>query len=119
MRGCVAQKAVIPSWTDEPSDVARLAQFFPAATAIRVPVQVCRVDGQSDAGEQTVIEFGTPCEVLFAAKLPLEFGDRIRLVNGEGLLEAEAEVVAVQYHQGKTVVAARFSGPVTNWVIRK
>lgn len=117
MRGHVAQKAVIPSWTGEQSDVARLAEFFPAATAIRVPIQVCRVEGQD--AEQTVIEFGTPREVLFATKLPLEFGDRIRLVNAEGLLEAEGEVVAVQYHQGKTAVAARFIGPVANWVIRK
>ena len=119
MRGPVAQKAVIPSWTGEQSDVAKLAQFFPAATAIRVPVQLCRVDGHEDLEEHTVIEFGTPREVLFAAKQPLEFGDRIRLVNAEGLLEAEAEVVAVQYHQGKTAVAARFTGPVANWVIRK
>ncbi len=115
----MAQKAVITAWAEERSDVARLAKFFPAATAIRVPVQVCRVDSQQDAEEQTVLEFGTSCEVLFAAKLPLEFGDRIRLVNAEGLLEAEAEVVAVQYHQGKTAVAARFTGAVANWVIRK
>ena len=115
----MAQKAVIPSWTDEASDVAKLAQFFPSATAIRVPVEVCRVGDERDLQEQTVIEFGTSREVVFAAQLPLEFGDRIRLVNAEGLLEAEAEVVAVQYHQGKTAVAARFTGPVANWVIRK
>lgn len=115
----MAQKAIIPSWAGEQSDVAKLAEFFPAATAIRVPVQVGRVGDEHGAEEQTVIEFGTPREVLFAAKLPLEFGDRLRLVNAEGLLEAEAEVVAVQYHQGKTAVAARFTGPVANWVIRK
>ncbi len=115
----MAQEAVIPSWAGTQSDVAKLAEFFPAATAIRVPVQVSRVGGQPEVEEETVIEFGTPREVLFAARLPLEFGDRIRLLNAEGLLEAEAEVVAVQYHQGKTAVAARFTGPVANWVIRK
>lgn len=114
----MAHKAVIPSWTGPQSDVARLAQFFPAATAIRIPVEVSRV-AEDGGAERTVIEFGTAREVLFAAQLPLEFGDRIRLVNAEGLLEAEAEVVAVQYHQGKTTVAARFTGPVANWVIRK
>lgn len=114
----MAQKAVMPSWTGTQSDVAKLAEFFPAATAIRVPVQVSRADGQPGE-EETVLEFGTPREVLFAARLPLEFGDRIRLLNAEGLLEAEAEIVAVQYHQGKTAVAARFTGPVANWVIRK
>lgn len=115
----MAQKAVIPSWTGEKSDVAKLAEFFPAATAVRVPVQIRRIEERGTAEEQTVIEFGTPREVLFSAKLPLEFGDRVHLVNSEGLLEAEAEVVAVQYHQGRTAVAARFTGPVANWVIRK
>ncbi len=118
--GSVAHKAVIASWSGEGSDVAKLAQFFPAATAVRIPVRVSRQDGHGEAGaEETMIEFGTPSEVLFSARLPLEFGDRIRLVNGEGLLEAEASVVAVQYHQGKTAVAARFTGPAANWVIRK
>ena len=118
--GSVAQKAVIASWSSEGSDVAKLAQFFPAATAVRIPVRVSRLDGPDEpAVEDTVIEFGTPSEVLFSARLPLEFGDRIRLVNGEGLLEAEASVVAVQYHQGKTAVAARFTGPAAHWVIRK
>lgn len=115
----MAHKAVIPSWTGQQTDVARLAEFFPAATAIRVPVRVCRVEDRHPSEEETVIEYGTPREVLFAAKSPLEFGDRIRLVNMEGLLDAEAEVVAVQSHEGKTAVAARFLGPVANWVIRK
>jgi hypothetical protein len=116
----VAEKAVIASWSGEESDVSKLAQFFPAATAVRIPVRVSRLDGHGEATvEETVIEFGTPSEVLFSARLPLEFGDRIRLVNAEGLLEADAAVVAVQYHQGKTAVAARFTGPVANWVIRK
>jgi len=116
----VVQKAVIAPWSGEESDVSKLAQFFPAATAVRIPVRVSRLDGHGEAAvEETVIEFGTPSEVLFSARLPLEFGDRIRLVNAEGLLEADAAVVAVQYHQGKTAVAARFTGPVANWVIRK
>ncbi len=119
MRGHVGHKAVILPWSSERSEVAKLAEFFPAATAIRVPVAVSRLDAQKDAEEHTVLEFGTPREVLFAARVPLEFGDRVRLVNAEGLLDAEAEVVAVQYHQGKTAVAARFTGPVANWVIRK
>jgi hypothetical protein len=116
----VAHKAVIASWAAEESGVAKLALYFPSATAVRVPVCVSRINEHGeDLQEETVIEYGTPCEVLFAANLPLEFGDRLRLHNSDGLLEAEAVVVAVLYHESKTAVAARFSGPVANWVIRK
>jgi len=115
----VAHKAVTAPWSGEASDVAKLAQFFPSATAVRVPVRVVRLDAQGgSASEHTLIEFGTAREVLFSATLPLEFGDRIRLENADGLLDAEAAVVAVQYHQGRTAVAARFTGPAGNWVIR-
>lgn len=118
--GDMGHKAVVEPWTAaKESDVAKLAQFFPSATAVRVAVRVVRLDARGDTtAEDTVIEFGTAREVLFSASLPLEFGDHIRLVNGDGLLDAEAAVVAVQYHQGRTAVAARFSGPVANWVIR-
>lgn len=116
----MAHKAVMAPSTDEAADVAKLAQFFPAATAVRVPVKIIRLNAHGDtATEDTVIEFGTAREVLFSANLPLEFGDRVRLENADGLLDAEAAVVAVQYHQGRTAVAARFVGPVGNWVIRK
>jgi len=115
----VAHKAAIASWAAEESGVAKLAQFFPAATGVRVPVRVSRVDAHGESSwEETVIEFGTPREVLFAVNLPLEFGDRLRLY-ADALLNTEASVVAVQYHRGRTAVAARFLGPVANWVIRK
>ena len=29
-----------------------------------------------------------------------------------------ASVVAVQYHPGKTLVAARFQGEVPNWIVK-
>jgi len=65
-----------------------------------------------------VIEFGTPNEVLFASTLPLEFEDRIRLLNSDGSLDARATVVAVRYHGGRKAVAARFVGQVENWIIK-
>jgi len=68
--------------------------------------------------EQTVIEFGTPREVLFASTLPLEFEDRLRLANSDGSLDARAVVVAVRYHDGRKAVAARFLGEVGNWIIK-
>jgi len=62
--------------------------------------------------ESTVIEFGTPREVLFSSTLPLEFADRLRLENSDGTLNAEASVVALQYTSGRTAVAARFTQEV-------
>ena len=68
--------------------------------------------------ESTVIEFGTTREVLFACNTHLEFADTVRLRNSDGSLDTEASVVAVQYHPGKTIVAARFREEVPNWIIK-
>ena len=70
------------------------------------------------APESTVIEFGTSREVLFACSMPLEFADVLRLRNTDGSLDTEASVVAVQYHPGATIVAARFLGAVPNWIVK-
>lgn len=118
----------------EVSPVEKLAQFFPGAVAMRLPVQVViipsRAAGNPRADAQelkrarqlgtipAVIEFGTPQEVLFASKFPLEFEDKIRLENCDGSFTAEACVVAVQYHNGGTAVAARFTRAVANWIIK-
>ncbi|HEV3254177.1 MAG TPA: hypothetical protein VG033_07205 [Candidatus Acidoferrales bacterium] len=102
------------------SCIGRLAQLFPDATPVRIPVQVIsqRAGGRSLV-ENTVIEFGTPSEVLFASTLPLEFDDSLRLRNSDGSLDAEASVVAVQYYEGHKAVAARFSSQVSNWIIKR
>ena len=68
--------------------------------------------------ESTIIEFGTAREVLFACATPLEFADVLRLRNADGSLDTEASVVAVQYHSGKTVIAARFLREVPNWIVK-
>jgi len=99
--------------------VEKLAQLFPGATPVRIPVQVVSLgSGRPRLNEQTVIEFGTPVEVLFGSTLPLEFEDHIRLSNSDGSLDAQATVVAVRYHEGRKAVAARFSGQVANWIIK-
>ena len=103
------------------SPVAGLARFFPDATAMRMPVQIARlVEGSQspDLSESTIIEFGTPREVLFACKTPLEFADELRLRNSDGSFEEKARVVAVQYHPGNTLVAARFNREVPNWIVK-
>jgi hypothetical protein len=127
--------------------VADLARFFPEATPVRIPVQLTRSGLASEsqkvgggAGllesvapegiepgsvtpvtaipESTVIEFGTSREVLFACTMALEFADVLRLRNSDGSLDTEASVVAVQYHPGATVVAARFLKAVPNWIVK-
>jgi hypothetical protein len=122
----MAQPATAPSRTTHTSTVAELARFFPEATPVRIPVQFTRRDsannGSQPAGadveESTVIEFGTSREVLFACATPLEFADILRLRNSDGSLDTEASVVAVQYHPGKTIVAARFVTSVPNWIVK-
>ena len=109
----------VASLAAEESCVARLAQFFPEAMPVRIPVRVSRLGTKSAAAENTLIEFGTAREVLFASVLPLDFEDRVHLENADGSLRIEAEIVAMQVHQGKTAVAARFLKSVANWIIRK
>jgi hypothetical protein len=103
--------------------VAGLARFFPEAAPVRLAVRLARIaeargEKISDFAESTVIEFGTPREVLFACSTPFEFGDVLRVSNSDGSLDEEASVVAVQYHPNKTVVAARFRREVPNWIVK-
>jgi hypothetical protein len=120
----LAQQATAPGRsTHNSSAVAGLARFFPEAAPVRIPVQLARAleaDDSSKANftESTVIEFGTPREVLFACHTPLEFGDVVRLRNSDGSLDTAASVVAVQYHSGGIVVAARFREQVPNWIVK-
>lgn len=102
--------------------VGRLARFFPEAVAVRIPVRVTKLHepaATASAAEQTVIEFGTPGEVLFASGLPLDFEDTVRVKNADGSLDVEAEVVAMHLVQGQAAVAARFLNDVSNWIIKK
>jgi hypothetical protein len=117
--------------------VGRLARFFPEATPVRIPIKLSRAqdrsetngNGKIDSGvpkpesesiffQHTVIEFGTPHEVLFVVDRPLEFADRVLLESNDGSLRVEASVVAVQYHTERTAVAARFLQPVPNWIVK-
>jgi hypothetical protein len=122
----LAHQATAPSRTAQTSTVAELARFFPEATPVRIPVQFTRRNATNNDSapdgatvqENTVIEFGTAREVLFACATPLEFADILRLRNSDGSLDTDASVVAVQYHPGKTIVAARFVNSVPNWIVK-
>jgi hypothetical protein len=122
--------------------VSRLARFFPEAPRVRIPIKLSRAGGtetengnsngigssngdsqnDDDGGniffQNTVIEFGTAHEVLFAVDQPLEFADRVLVESNDGSLRAEASVVAVQYHSQRTVVAVRFLKDVPNWIVK-
>src|SRR5580704_17623610 len=110
--------------------VSRLARFFPEATPVRIPIKLshAKSNGNGDAVDghdnvrvfvqDTVIEFGTPHEVLFVVDRPLEFADRVLVESNDGTLHAEASVVAVQYHPERTVVAVRFLKNVPNWIVK-
>jgi hypothetical protein len=60
----------------------------------------------------------TPQPVLFASALPLGFAPTVRLKHSDGSLAAQALVVALQYHNGRTAVAARFTRDVPNWIVK-
>jgi hypothetical protein len=120
----LAQQATATSRNGQNSSkVGGLARFFPESTPVRIPVQLARIAHAGDSTavsftESTVIEFGTPREVLFSCRVALEFADTVRLRNADGSLDIEASVVAVQYHPGQTIVAARFSKDVPNWIVK-
>jgi hypothetical protein len=98
--------------------VTSLAKCFPAASPVRLPVQLKRQGGLQPAEESTVIEFGTAREIFFASALPLEFAEKFRVQNSDRSLDVEVQVVAVQYHEGRLAVAARFMGDVSNWILK-
>jgi len=127
----------------EPDIVSRLARFFPEATPVRIPIKLSRTivsangngngNGNASANgdltahehetenvffQDTVIEFGTPQEVLFTLDRPLQFADRVLVESNDGSLHAEAFVVAVQYHLERTAVAVRFLKHVPNWIVK-
>jgi hypothetical protein len=124
----VGQAGTAKAKAAQRSAVADLARFFPEAMPMRIPIQLTRsltVDGtpanpvlEETVLEETVIEFGTAREVLFACATPLEFADVLMLRNSDGSLDIKASVVAVQYHPGATAVAARFLNSVPNWIVK-
>jgi hypothetical protein len=98
------------------SVVGRLAQFFPAASPVRLPVRVTTPTG---ATESSVLEYATSSEVLFASALPLDFGERLHLRNIDGTLDIHVIVIALQFLDGRMAVGARFAQPVANWIVKE
>ncbi len=115
----MAREATASARLPKPSLAGRLAKFFPEATPVRIPITLTRTARETGTcTENTIIEFGTPREVLFISTIPLEFSEILRLQNSDSSLDVEATVVAVQYHDGQTAVAARFTHEVANWIVK-
>lgn len=117
--GTVSKTGTATASSKRETSTTKLAKFFRDASPVRIPIRLTRLGSASNTcSESTIIEFGTPTEVLFASTLPLEFADIVRLRNSDGSLDTEACVVALQYNGGRTAVAARFTGEVSNWIIK-
>lgn len=115
----MSRQAAVESIAGVQTCVEKLAQLFPSVSPVRLPVRIIALgSGRRRLEEHTVIEFGTAREVLFASTLPLEFEDRVQVLNSDGSLDAQATVVAVRYHDGRKAVAVRFVGEVGNWIIK-
>ena len=98
----------------------QLARFFPQAGPVRIPVQVTsQRGGKPGLREATLVEFSGTEHAIFLSKLPLEFGDHVRLEATREGRPAEATVVAVQYHEGRKAVAVRFLQGPCDWVVRQ
>jgi len=107
------ERGAIPAGNERP--VARLAQFFPTACPLRLPVRVAFPDG---SGEKTLLEYATAAEVLFASARPLRFGERLRLSNSDRSLDVNVVVVALQFQGEHMAAAVRFVEPVANWIVK-
>lgn len=104
-----------PPVSAEGEVVRNLARFFPGAAPVRIPVTVTCEGG---VAEKTLVEFGTSEAVLFASRLPLEFGDMLQVATADASLEAEVTVVALHFENGYTAAAARFTHRVPNWIVK-
>jgi hypothetical protein len=65
------------------------------------------------------VEFSGAEYAIFLSKLPLEFGDRVKIEATREGRPTEATVVAVQYHEGLKAVAVRFLQGSCDWLVRQ
>jgi len=95
-----------------------LARFFPDVkrVCLRAFVSPLR-SGAGTVREPVVVEFAGAGTAIFSSSLPFEFEDRVRLENGNDQ-ELDAKVIAVQYRDGRTVVAVNLLHAQESWVNR-
>lgn len=97
----------------------QLARFFPRALPVRIAVQITALrPGQARLRERIVVEYSASEHAIFRCTLPLEFDDRISVEQDGDGKTAEAEVIAVQYHEGSKAVAVRFLKGSCDWMVQ-
>ncbi|HXM96229.1 MAG TPA: hypothetical protein VOA64_18570 [Candidatus Dormibacteraeota bacterium] len=110
----------VPFSTTEVACTEQLAQFFPGAFAVQIPVEVTALRGGSiKLREATVVEFGTAEHAIFISTLPLEFDDRVRVETAQKRSVTDAVVVAVQYLETRKAVAIKFSRGPCRWMTER
>jgi hypothetical protein len=98
----------------------KLAQCFPGAMPVRLPALViAQRPGGHGLRENVFVEFVTPSEALFLSELPLEFNDSVLIQFADAGIEANACVVALQYHDGRKAVAARFETKLSSQILKR
>jgi hypothetical protein len=96
----------------------QLARFFAdvRSASVQALLTLSR-PGSVVVREAIVIEFASAEKAIFTSRLPLEFDDRLHLEDDRGC-GVEGQVIAVQYHDGKTAVAVEFLNGPFFWVKR-
>ncbi|MCI0627432.1 MAG: hypothetical protein L0387_38265 [Acidobacteria bacterium] len=108
----------VVSAASDDSAVSKLAEYFPEATPVRVPVRLHVSDVAGNTFSQdTQIEFCTDREVLFAAPVPLEYQERILLESACGSFVTDASVAAMRCDNSRRAVAARVVRRVPDWIL--
>lgn len=100
----------------EGGSAEELARFFPDVQRVRLRGFVSLLRSGA-VREPVVVEFAGADTAIFSSTLPFEFEDRVRLENGDDL-RLDAKVIAVQYRDGRTVVAVNLLHAQESWVNR-
>jgi hypothetical protein len=95
-----------------------LARFFPELERAhtRAFLTLPR-PGSGNLREVVLVEFAAFEKVIFSSALPVEFGDTISLANEAGN-QVEARVIAVQFQDERTAVAAQVLNGQFSWASR-
>ena len=99
----------------------KLTEMFPEAAPLRIGVTVGAVGTAHSQKEEedTIIEFGTPNEALFATTLPLQCRDEVWLANADRSIDLLGTVTAVQNQNNRKAVAVRFAGTMRHWTKKR
>lgn len=97
---------------------AQLARFFASIRRVHVNAFLSlQRTAQPNAGEAVVIEYAGEGRAIFKSGLPVDFGERICLRNSSGQ-QNDAKVIAMQYQDGSTAVAAQILNGQLSWMER-